>query len=287
MKNLKISLFSFLFVLCTSQVIAQLKVIPSGNTKIGVENTSASDNDPTGWLRLQIFGNSESNANPCCRPGGKLAFGDFGNPPATQSGAHNFIGEWQNYDSDALQLHGRNGIHFTAGGAGTFEVAYLDNGGTLHLRSSVMNTSSYFSDIRLKKNIKSLTGSLDNLKKLTGISYDLKTDEDERYLASLSNSKPTKQKEIEELEKTKKDVQDRINKTSKNQIGFSAQDVQAILPQLVTNQDNGFLSVNYIGIIPMLVEGIKEQQKLIEDQAKTIDTLQKDIVAIKKKIGMQ
>jgi predicted Holliday junction resolvase-like endonuclease len=131
-----------------------------------------------------------------------------------------------------------------------------------------MNTSSYFSDIRLKKNIKSLTGSLDNLKKLTGISYDLKTDEDERYLASLSNSKPTKQKEIEELEKTKKDVQDRINKTSKNQIGFSAQDVQAILPQLVTNQDNGFLSVNYIGIIPMLVEGIKEQQKLIEDQAK-------------------
>jgi hypothetical protein len=125
-----------------------------------------------------------------------------------------------------------------------------------------------------------LTGSLSYLKKLNGINYDLKTDEDESYLASLNNSKPTKQKEIEDLVKTKKDIQDKISKGSKNQIGFSAQDLQLVLPQLVTTQENGFLSVNYIGLIPVLVEAIKEQQA-------TIESLQNDIVAIKKKVGMQ
>jgi Chaperone of endosialidase len=279
MKNLKISLFFVLCVFCTSSAFAQVRVILNGNSKIGVE-PSANNNDPTGWLRLQIFGNADNNAGDCCRPGGKLAFGDFGNPPATQSGAHNFVGEWQNYDSDALQLHGRNGIHFTGGGAGTYEVAYLDNGGTLHLRSSVMNFSAYFSDVRLKKNIKPITGGLNYIKKLNGINYDLKTDEDERYLAALNTAKPTKQKEIEELEKNKKDILDRINKTSKDQLGSSAQDVKAVLPQLVSTQENGFLAVNYVGLIPVLVEAIKEQQA-------TIESLQKDITAIKKKIGME
>jgi hypothetical protein len=153
MKNLKIFTVAFLFVLCTTTSFAQLKVIATGSTKIGVENPYATDNDPTGWLRLQIFGNIDNNANSCCRAGGKLAFGDFGNPPATQSGAHNFVGEWSNYDSDALQLHGRNGIHFTAGGAGTNEVAYLDNTGWLRLRGIVSINQTTFSDIRLKKNI--------------------------------------------------------------------------------------------------------------------------------------
>jgi hypothetical protein len=275
MKNLKISLF---FVLCTSSVFAQVRVIPTGSIKVGLEPAAATDSDPTGLLRMQIFGNAD-NAN-CCRPGGKLAFGDFGNPLATGSGAHNFVGEFGNGDSDALQLHGRNGIRFTAGGVGTYEVGYLNNSGTLQLRGVVAINQTVFSDIRLKKNIKLLTGSLGYLKKLSGISYDLKTDEDESYLASLNNSKPTKQKEIEDLVKTKKDVQDRISKSSKNQIGFSAQDLQLVLPQLVTTQENGYLSVNYIGLVPVLVEALKEQQAIIE-------SLQNDIIALKKKVGMQ
>jgi Chaperone of endosialidase len=284
MKNLRTSLFVVLLALCSTSVFAQIKL--QGKTRIGFE-ASDNNNDPTNWLRLQIFGEGGGNENSCCRSGGRLAFGDFGSPALTQSGAHNFVGEWSTWDSDALQLHGRNGIHFTVGGAGTFEVGYLDNLGVLHLRSAVATDLAVSSDSRLKKNIKSMTGSMDYLKKLNAMTYDLKTDDDEKYLASLNESKPTKQQEITDLEKTKKDLQNRINKGSKNQIGFLAQDVQAILPQLVTTQDNGFLAVNYVGVIPILVEGIKEQQKVIEDQAKTIDALQKDITAIKKKLGMQ
>jgi hypothetical protein len=66
------------------------------------------------------------------------------------------------------------------------------------------------------------------------------------------------------------------------QVGFIAQDLQRVFPDLVSQQvhnsvDNGvhssgederidFLGVNYIGMIPILTKGIQEQQELIEEQ---------------------
>jgi hypothetical protein len=59
-----------------------------------------------------------------------------------------------------------------------------------------------------------------------------------------------------------------------------AQDVQKILPQLVkTDAATGKLSLNYTELIPVLIQAIKEQQVLI-------DALQKDVAAIKKKLGL-
>jgi hypothetical protein len=66
------------------------------------------------------------------------------------------------------------------------------------------------------------------------------------------------------------------------QVGFIAQDLQKVFPDLVSKQvhtsiDRGgsasskretidFLGVNYIGMIPILTKGIQEQQELIEKQ---------------------
>ena len=47
---------------------------------------------------------------------------------------------------------------------------------------------------------------------------------------------------------------------SKTRYGFSAQEVKEVFPDLVTEDDNGYLSVDYIGLIPVLVEALKEQQ---------------------------
>lgn len=50
-----------------------------------------------------------------------------------------------------------------------------------------------------------------------------------------------------------------------HQIGFIAQDVDKILPQLVkTDEFSGLESVGYMAVIPILVEAIKEQQKQID-----------------------
>ena len=175
------------------------------------------------------------------------------------------------------------------------------------MRGSIYaNAPQYFSDIRLKKNIKSLTDALTIIKNLKGITYDWKTDKDEARLLALSNIRPVEAKDILSLDKEKKDIQRKIT-NSANQIGFSAQDVQKVMPQIVKEDLEGTLTVNYVAIIPVLVEAVKEQQTIIDTQKAaadaqqskintlqttvdaqkaTIDALQKDIEAIKRKLGM-
>lgn len=58
-----------------------------------------------------------------------------------------------------------------------------------------------------------------------------------------------------------------------NQIGFIAQEVQEILPQLVMREsDTGHLAVNYVSIIPLLVEYVKEQDLRIQQLENQIST---------------
>lgn len=53
----------------------------------------------------------------------------------------------------------------------------------------------------------------------------------------------------------------------KREVGVSAQQVQAILPEVVTTApiDDKYLTVNYERLVPLLIEAIKEQQKQIDD----------------------
>jgi Chaperone of endosialidase len=156
----------------------------------------------------------------------------------------------------------------------------------LEVRGTVnANSSIYSSDERLKKNIKSVTNALQTIKKLRGISYDWKTDKEDELLTSLNAVRTTDDKANRDLEKSKKEAKDRISE-SVNQIGFSAQEVQTVLPQLVKTSSSGMLAVNYVSIIPVLVEGMKEQQSIIDAQKIEIENLKNDIIAIKRKIGM-
>ena len=59
-----------------------------------------------------------------------------------------------------------------------------------------------------------------------------------------------------------------------------AQEVQKVYPELVYADKNGILSVDYISMIPVLVESIKEQQIVIIELKAAIEEL-------KKKVGPQ
>ena len=41
-------------------------------------------------------------------------------------------------------------------------------------------------------------------------------------------------------------------------VGLIAQEVEAVLPEAVTEKDNGYLGVRYERVIPLLVEAVKE-----------------------------
>ena len=55
--------------------------------------------------------------------------------------------------------------------------------------------------------------------------------------------------------------------------GFIAQELEKVLPHVVATQPNGEKAVNYIEVIPYLVEAIKEQQAQIREQKLMIEEL--------------
>lgn len=55
--------------------------------------------------------------------------------------------------------------------------------------------------------------------------------------------------------------------------GLLAQEVQKLMPELVRQDANGTLSVNYNGMVPYLIESVKTQQKAIQEQRTMIETL--------------
>jgi hypothetical protein len=57
------------------------------------------------------------------------------------------------------------------------------------------------------------------------------------------------------------------------QYGLIAQEVEKVFPEMVKPIDsNGYKGVDYVKLIPVLVEAIKEQQKQIEALKKLIQT---------------
>jgi len=53
--------------------------------------------------------------------------------------------------------------------------------------------------------------------------------------------------------------------------GFIAHDVQKVFPDLVSEDADGKLAIDYLGLIPIRVEAIKEQQNEIEALKKQVN----------------
>ena len=56
-------------------------------------------------------------------------------------------------------------------------------------------------------------------------------------------------------------------------MGIVAQDVEHMFPTLVTERDTGYKAVDYKGLIPVLIQAVRHQSKLIEDLEDKVDSL--------------
>jgi len=106
-------------------------------------------------------------------------------------------------------------------------------------------STTHPSDRRLKKNITPLQNSLEKIQSLQGVSYAWKS--------------PDKKAE---------------------NIGFIAQDVQKVYPELVTEGRNGYLSVDYSSLVSALTEAIKELNTKVEKLKKENKELQEEVAEI-------
>lgn len=108
--------------------------------------------------------------------------------------------------------------------------AFTFNAGTGTLTATIVTASS---DARLKENVKPITGALGLVNKLEGVLFN------------------------------------RIG-SQVEEIGVIAQQVEAVVPQLVFTDENGMKSVAYANTVGLLIEAIKEQQVQIEELKKKV-----------------
>ena len=123
----------------------------------------------------------------------------------------------------------------------------------LHVAGNICATGtiSSCSDIRYKQNISPIAHSLTAILSLHGLYYNWK-----------------------KKEFPQPDFGD------ERQIGFSAQEVEKLFPEIVMTDANGYKSVDYGRLTPILVEAVKEQQKQITAQQEQITELKRMIEKI-------
>ncbi|REJ80916.1 MAG: tail fiber domain-containing protein [Bacteroidetes bacterium] len=158
-----------------------------------------------------------------------------------------FIGNFSGVYGSGV-LNGHSAVYGDENGA--FYSAYFAGNVT------VTGVLSNPSDRRLKKNIEQYSGALAKIRGLNTYSYDF-------------------------IDKKG------MNLAEGKQFGFMAEDMKINFPELVT--DELFVSenkerfeyngINYTGMIPVLTQAIKEQQEIIENLLKRIESLESRIAA--------
>jgi hypothetical protein len=116
--------------------------------------------------------------------------------------------------------------------------------GTIRSYSDIIAYSS--SDVRLKDNIKVIESPIEKISKINGVSFNW-------------NDKQS------------------VHEVGNKDYGVIAQEIEEILPELVTTRDNGYKAVRYEKIVPLLIESIKEQQSKINELENIIIQLDQKI----------
>lgn len=131
-------------------------------------------------------------------------------------------------------------------------VASINNAGRMRIASLGVNTdasatngeiratdniTAYYSDERLKTKLGAIENPIEKVKSLSGFYFEA----NETAIA--------------------------LGYQKKREVGVSAQEVQAILPEIIAPApiDEQYMTVRYEKLIPLLIEAIKEQQKQIEE----------------------
>jgi hypothetical protein len=113
--------------------------------------------------------------------------------------------------------------------------------------NAIANAWTVFSDRRYKDNILQITNAIGMVQSLRGVTYNWKS-------------------------------------SGLKDIGFIAQEVEEVVPTIVfTDEKTGYKSIDYSRMAPILIEAVKEQQKMIDELKKKYLELEKELKELKNK----
>ena len=134
--------------------------------------------------------------------------------------------------SKKLELSAIDELSFVIDGTAKFTVEDASASLTVPLSSTNDIIAYASSDERLKENITPISKPLDKLKQIGGYEFDWN---------------------------------DKQNVHEGHDVGVIAQEIEAILPELVQTRDSGYKAVSYEKLVALLIEAVKEQQSQIDE----------------------
>lgn len=147
------------------------------------------------------------------------------------------------------------------------------------------------SDARSKENIKDIDkATINRLIKIRGVKYRLKNENTDNQKATniVANAKQNNERPAyapEQDANTLKNKETQIA-NQKEQYGLIAQEIKEIYPEVVEYDSNtDQYGIRYTELIPIMIEGMKEQQAIIEQQNNKIKALENKIAQISTKSG--
>jgi hypothetical protein len=162
---------------------------------------------------------------------------------------HQYYGMGINAGTLRYQVESPNASHIFYAGLGASsskELFRISGNGSV----TVNGVFTLTSDDRLKKNVKPLENVMPKILAINGKTYNWKDE----------------------------------TKPKQTQIGLIAQEVEKIFPELVSENEIGYKSVNYIALVPILLEGIKDLQRQLDSKNKDFDQLKSDFSDLKAKV---
>ena len=191
--------------------------------------------------------------------GGQLSL--QGNNGVGGTGYHGFMAIYNTYGSATnpkqyWRLNGAGGYEIVNSGYTSALFTFTQGGDFI----ATGNMTAYSSDRRLKKNVAPIENSLAKLQKIGGYTFDWDMELCGKYDFTPSNE---------------------------HEHGVIAQEILEVVPDAVTKapfdqkvdgtgskSGEDYLTVKYEKLVPLLIQAIKDQQKLIEEMNERIATLE-------------
>jgi len=207
---------------------------------------------------MGVYGkNQATNNDGClgCQTDGVVGFTNnpsFHGVHGNNIGGSGGIGVWGTGDYGVFGGGGTHGVYGTGTGYGVYGTSSSGYGVYCNGSGGYTGSWSNLSDRRLKRDVATLADSLAKVLQLRGVSFAWRADEfPEKHF------------------------------NTGQQIGFIAQEVEPILPEVVTTDPDGYRSLDYSKLTPILTEAIKEQQATIEAQRAELQRLSGEMESTK------
>jgi hypothetical protein len=208
----------------------------SANTVSAIVARDGSGNFSAGTITAALTGNASTATTAAALTTARTINGTSFDGSANITIANLVSGSAQVTLSSTTGGTTSSNVQFNSLGIG---MAASATAGRIDATNDVVAFSS--SDIRFKENIVPIENALDKISKISGNTYDWKAEN-----------------KIE-------------HGYEGNDVGVIAQEIEAVLPQLVQTRENGFKAVKYDKLVALLIEGIKEQQQQIEKLRMDLD----------------